>query len=182
MFLPQGHRHGPSVDEQADIRNNSYHNFDKIHQPEAPLIQSHIVDEITPICNNSKHASVVLPQDVMIASNTIPNSHTNPPILRTALKYIGLKKVFISRLHPDTAIDDLTYFFDFHFHMKPIISKIKTRFNTYASFIAMIPQNDVNMIINSDKWPSDTLIKEFPNKILNNDKRIFYNSSNYKNR
>lgn len=88
-------------------------------------VQSSNVGEITSFSN----------QNIMNQMFT----NTNEPQLRSMSNfYTPKKKIFISRTHPDTSVNEIQDFVQYHFNCTGIVSKLKTKFNTYSSFILLI--------------------------------------------
>lgn len=84
------------------------------------------------------------------------------------------KAIFVSRLNPDTSSTDILS------HIKERVGcdakcvKLKTKFDTYASFWIQVQEVDFPTIFTAKMWPSGILLSEFmghlkPHQILRSD-------------
>ncbi|GBO16272.1 hypothetical protein AVEN_152024-1 [Araneus ventricosus] len=77
------------------------------------------------------------------------------------------KAIFLSRLGPETTVNDITNF------LAPLNLKflqchrLKTKYQTYASFHIDVYENDLKQLLDSTVWPEGCLIAEFYGKLRN---------------
>ena len=71
--------------------------------------------------------------------------------------------VFVSRLNPNTTIDDVKSFVSSQFKSAHtmLCQQLKTRYDAYASFYVEIDGISFNEALNSDNWPAGLLVKRF---------------------
>lgn len=67
----------------------------------------------------------------------------------------------MSRLHPNTTAQQVKDFILFHFQVDVIVNKMKTKYDTYASFLLTLESDQADRIIGSATWPNNTLVKRF---------------------
>ncbi|GBN83369.1 hypothetical protein AVEN_105821-1 [Araneus ventricosus] len=77
------------------------------------------------------------------------------------------KAIFLSRLGPDTTVNDITNF------LAPLNLKflqchrLKTKYQSYASLHIEVYENDLKQLLDSTFWPEGCLIAEFYGKLRN---------------
>ena len=71
--------------------------------------------------------------------------------------------VFVSRLNPNTTIDEVKSFVSSQFKSAhtTLCQQLKTRYDTYASFYVQIDGISFNEALNLDNWPEGVLVKRF---------------------
>ena len=74
-------------------------------------------------------------------------------------------KIFVSRLDPATTETELTEYVKDAVDVTPTsCTKLKSKYDTYSSFVLVVPVDEKDKILDGSKWMVGTLIKPFVNK------------------
>ncbi|GBM10009.1 hypothetical protein AVEN_185294-1 [Araneus ventricosus] len=74
---------------------------------------------------------------------------------------------FLSRLGPDTTVNDITNF-PAPLNLKFLqCHRLKTKYQSYASFHIDVYENDLKQLLDATVWPEGCLIAEFYGKLRN---------------
>ena len=77
--------------------------------------------------------------------------------------------IFLSRMDPETSVEEIITHVKGAFDVTPKCEKLKTRYDTYSSFAIECIVEDPACTLNPDKWPEGALIRRyFPPKRINN--------------
>ena len=79
------------------------------------------------------------------------------------LKCVGAKlgKLFVTRLRPDTTSEDISDHISSACGIKGHCDKLKTKFDTYASFCVTVNMQYLNKLLNPSIWPENVLVRKF---------------------
>ena len=69
--------------------------------------------------------------------------------------------VFISRLSPDTSCEDIIKYANDSLKLSVKCEKLKSKFDSYASFKIDVVCNNPAMLYNPESWPSGILVRKF---------------------
>lgn len=70
-------------------------------------------------------------------------------------------EVFVTRLEPDTTVDDLLGYIKQKSGIQAECEQLQTKFNTYASFWLSIPGQYARSVLRSNYWPTDVLVRKY---------------------
>ncbi|GBN62594.1 hypothetical protein AVEN_33327-1 [Araneus ventricosus] len=70
------------------------------------------------------------------------------------------KADFSSRLSLETTVNDVNDFFSL-LGLIPLYHRLKTKFQTYASFHTRVFEDDLQKLLDASVWPEGCLISEF---------------------
>jgi hypothetical protein len=85
------------------------------------------------------------------------------PIISKRERY---KALFVSRFSPEVTVDDVEKFLKEQLSLKKLVcTRLKTKFNTYASFHAQVIDDEFPLINSMDVWPVGCLIAPFYGKL-----------------
>ncbi|XP_070547424.1 uncharacterized protein [Ptychodera flava] len=69
--------------------------------------------------------------------------------------------VFVSRLHPTTPSEDVERYAADKFGVSVKCTKLKTKYDTYASFMVELSDVDIRAALDPLNWPQDTLVRKY---------------------
>lgn len=82
-----------------------------------------------------------------------------------ATSHRKLLTVFVSRLEPNTCEDDIKNYVRNNLKLETSqIEKLKTKFNTYASFAVKVYVTNPSVIFDTDSWPEGVYVRKFYSK------------------
>jgi hypothetical protein len=102
----------------------------------------------------------------------------NSSSLPVVSKRVKTKALFVSRFSTEVSAHDVENSLKEQLKLSSIVcTKLKTKFNTYASFHISVTEDDIPLIHNTGVWPDRCLIAPFygrlsPDQILNSDSHI----------
>lgn len=126
------------------------------------------------IANADPHGQIHVASDDFTLVTSKRKSRAVPPLhgskrsdaLKVASRTAPKKELFVSRLDPSTTAQDLESFLLNDLKLKTVkITKLKTKYQTYASFHLLIDSSDFNKAHHEDVWPEGILIKPFLGKV-----------------
>lgn len=87
--------------------------------------------------------------------------------VKESTKLTGVERnrwVFVSRMHPDTTIKDVTdYLTENEFVVKEC-HKLEIRASGHSAFKIAVPESSMDLILDGNKWPRNTIVREFYNR------------------
>lgn len=72
-----------------------------------------------------------------------------------------MKQLFVSRFEPDMNESDIGDIIKSSLDIRYSVSKLKTKFPTYSSFVVEYDFNEGDDILNPSVWPEGTLMRRF---------------------
>jgi hypothetical protein len=91
---------------------------------------------------------------------------TNSGSLPIITKTERCKALFVSRFSPEATGDDVEKFLKEQLRLKKLVcTRLKTKFNTYASFHVEVTDDEFSLINSTDVWPIGCLIAPFYGKL-----------------
>jgi hypothetical protein len=90
----------------------------------------------------------------------------NSPLLPIISKQARSKTLFVSRFCPGVSADDTEKSLEEQLSLKKLVcTRLKTKFNTYASFHVSVIEDDFPLLNNTAFWPTGCLIAPFYGKL-----------------
>jgi len=81
---------------------------------------------------------------------------------QSTLKVVDTKRwIFISRVQPGTSEDDVITYLENAGIVNSVCTKLKTSYDTYASFKVGVPESEFDKVFCAEFWPNGTLFRIF---------------------
>ncbi|GBM27108.1 hypothetical protein AVEN_189878-1 [Araneus ventricosus] len=141
------------------------------------IIETELNSESSTYASVAQTSSAIPEGKFKVLGSVIKDKRVNPKVVingarkDSGLKIVGKmpkrKAIFLSRLGPETTVNDITNF------LAPLNLKflqchrLKTKYQTYASFRLDVYENDLKQLLDSKVWPEGCLIAEFYGKLRN---------------
>ncbi|GBM26621.1 hypothetical protein AVEN_85222-1 [Araneus ventricosus] len=181
--------------EFADFRKDTYNKVDSFSklicptddtiQNEVPrpslqreIIETELKSETSTYASVAQTSSAIPESKFKVFGPVIKDKRVNPKVVINGARAIsGLKIIgkmlkrkiifFLSRLGPDTTANDITNFLD-QLNLKFFqCHRLKTKYQSYASFHIEVYENDLQQLLDSTFSPEGCLIAEFYAKLRN---------------
>lgn len=107
-------------------------------------------------CNNSSHALVTKPNSDLASAAT-----TVKPQLTTVKTKPTYERIFVSRFHPETTVEDINRYLIGRIRSSFRVYKCKTRYDTYSSFCISVHHEELFPLLDHCFWPDGTLVRKF---------------------
>ncbi|GBL89114.1 hypothetical protein AVEN_255247-1 [Araneus ventricosus] len=141
------------------------------------IIETELKYETSMFASVAQTSSAIPEGKFNVLVPVIKDKRVNPKVVikgarkNSGLKIVGKmpkrKAIFLSRLGPDTTVNDITNF------LAPLNLKflqchrLKTKYQSYASFHIEVYENDLKQLLDSTFWPEGYLIAESYGKLRN---------------
>ncbi|GBN84246.1 hypothetical protein AVEN_2917-1 [Araneus ventricosus] len=141
------------------------------------IIETELNSESSTYASVAQTSSAIPDGKFNVLGPVIKDKRVNPKVVingarkDSGLKIVGKmprrKAIFLSRLGPDATVNDITNF------LAPLNLKflqchrLKTKYQSYASFHIDVYENDLKQLLDSTVWPEGCLIAEYYGKLRN---------------
>jgi len=133
--------------------------------------------EFIPVLNKrdkkaANNARSRVPAEVSSKHRPLRRLTTKPPV-----------EIFITRLHPDSTVDDIKQYAIDQINVVITCEQLVTKYDTYTSFKVIVVNSIANQLLPSEFWPTNVFVRKFYKPRSNNStydqgNRVSYRDNN----